>query len=74
MTKPLAPCPWCGRQPEQFSVHNAYRCPECSKNSGWLSFEHWQRRADPAPDEVREERSALLTPRCAEDQETATRL
>lgn len=44
----LKPCPHCGRQPEKYSINDAYRCKVCSVNSGWLSAKDWNTRSDSA--------------------------
>ena len=70
----LKPCPFCGKIPKRFGYANAYRCEQCSKNSGWMSRDDWNTRT---PDVAKlleklkeyEEREASIA--CAEIEQTA---
>lgn len=40
-----APCPFCGKVPDQHEPYDAYRCGACCKNGGWMSLKDWNTRA-----------------------------
>jgi hypothetical protein len=62
MTEPLAPCPWCGKKPKAHQWEGAgsfwYSCGDCGVEQREYptlraATAAWNRRAEPAPDEVR---------------------